>query len=266
MAACRSVRARCSRSSVMSSVRLSLTLRAQLGRLPSARRRGRPPAPRCRPAPASAASVSASWLVRLDQRLLGAALGVGDGGDLGFGLARLPLHGGQHVARLRQLGLRLAPQLAQAALLGLGRAQALGGRLGCGARGLGGAARCASWRGQRAEPAALGQPAGGGRRRLARRRRSRPSATGRPRARRDAGRASAVRCRRGAVGGGDDADLAQAARQLGRARRRGRPAARRLRAGPDPLPLAALRRQCTGASSAAGASRSSPSAAASAIS
>ena len=49
-----------------------------------------------------------------------------------FGLARLPLHVGQQVARLGELALRLAPALAQVALLGLRRAMHLGGSFGGG--------------------------------------------------------------------------------------------------------------------------------------
>jgi hypothetical protein len=57
--------------------------------------------------------------VRLGQRLLRVAARIGDRGDAGLRLPRLPLHGSEHVAGLRQLALRLAPQLAQVALLSL---------------------------------------------------------------------------------------------------------------------------------------------------
>ena len=122
MAACRSVRARCSRSSVMSSVRLSVT------------RARRSTAAVCAPArSASSVSVPRQRAARPPRSRRGgraprrgppgAALGVGDGRDLGFRLARLALHGGEHLARLRHLGLRLAPELAQPVLLGVGRAR-----------------------------------------------------------------------------------------------------------------------------------------------
>ena len=42
------------------------------------------------------------------------------GGELAFGLARRPFDGGERLARFRQHGLRLAPELAQPLLLGLG--------------------------------------------------------------------------------------------------------------------------------------------------
>ena len=214
----------------------------------------------------SAVSVSDELGVRLGQRFLGVAAGVGDRRDPGFGLARLPLHGGEHVAGLRQLALRLAPQLAQAPLLALRRAQALGGLLGGGARGLGRAARLGLLARQRAQPAALGQPRGGGGRHL----RGGDEAVPAPQmalARDEAlaGLQQTLQAR--AVRGVDDADLAQAARQLGRRPRRG-PTSGSTPAGSGGIGLRAPRSgaNACGASGATGASRSSPSAAASAIS
>ena len=216
IAACRSVRARCSRSSVMSSVRLSVTRerRSAAAVCAAARSASRASVP---PSAARAASVSDEVAMRLGERVLGAALGVGDGGDLGFRLARLTLHGGQHLAGLRQLGLRLAPELAQPLLLGLRGRQPLRRRLG-------GGARAPPRRGAPRPPARASAPSrlrsasrvaaavdtcGGG-----------DEAVPAPQvalARDQALAGPQGALQPGAVRGGDDADLAQAARQLGRA-------------------------------------------------
>ena len=189
MAACRSVRARCSRSSVTSSVLASLT-RVRSSAVSF-----------CAAASCAVQCLGAAQrphrrlglgelLARFEQGLLGAALGVGDAGELGLGLARLALHGGQQLARLRRAGL------GSRATAGAGAAPRPG--------------PCAAARRHRlpargqprrpgaapppARPAARAgrAPSGGWRRRWlpARRRRTRPSATGRPRSRPGAAPAS----------------------------------------------------------------------------
>ena len=101
-------------------------------------------------------------LARLGQRLLDAAPGVGDAREPGLGLARLALHAGQGLARRSKPALAVAPQLAQAALLLLGGAVRLVGRIGCRARGLRSLALHLLLPDQQPKAAALAQPAGGG--------------------------------------------------------------------------------------------------------
>ena len=181
----------------------------------------------------------------------------------GFCLARLPLHGGQHVARLRELALRLAPAAGAGAAPRPAPRACISAAASAAARAASADARAprTSSRGQRAEPAALGQPGGGGRGHL----RGGDETVPAPQIalagdQTLAGLQQPLQAR--AVGDGDDADLAQAARQLGRARDVGN---QRLDAGGQRrvgLPLAALsapvHRRFLGAT---GASRSSPSAA-----
>src|SRR5438132_80919 len=116
--------------------------------------------------------------------------------------------------RLRQLALRLAPQLTQATLLALHRAQALGRLLGGGTGGVGRAAHTGLLARQRAKSAALGQARGGGGRHL----RGGDEAVPAPQMafagdQALSGLEATLQTR--AVRGVDDADLAQAARQLG---------------------------------------------------
>ena len=147
----------------MSSVLASLTLRAQLAGCLLRGARARPPAPRCRRAPAarprsrpaaSCASTSASCV-----RLLASATPA----MLGLGLARLPLHGGQHARASAQArpGIR--------ATAGAGAAPRPAPRAGARpparlrARAVSAAlALHLLLAGQQPEPAALLQPAGGG--------------------------------------------------------------------------------------------------------
>ena len=84
MAACRSVRARCSRSSV-DELGARSRRRACAASSASVLRGGqrRPPGPRAARALQAPASVSASCSLRLDQLFLGARPCVGDGGELG---------------------------------------------------------------------------------------------------------------------------------------------------------------------------------------
>ena len=144
MAVWRSLRARCSRSSVISSVRLSLAL-VRSSAVSFCEAASSPSSVSMPPCSCRAVSISASFSCASTSAspmrdLASATLAMRD-----FGLARLPLHVGQQVARLRQLALRLAPQLAQVALLGLRRAMPLGSGLGA-ARASSEAWRdCASW-------------------------------------------------------------------------------------------------------------------------
>ena len=97
--------------------------------------------------------------MRLHQRLLGALPGIGDTGQPGLGLARLPLHGGQRLAGLGEAGLAVAPHLAQLALLVLRLAMRLGCGLGLGPRGFGGLALRLLLLHQQPQPAPLAQAA-----------------------------------------------------------------------------------------------------------
>ncbi len=100
--------------------------------------------------------------VGFEQGLLRPLLGIGDAGKLGLCFARLTLHRGQRLARLRQAALAIPPKLAQAPLFALGRTQPFGRLLGLAARGFGGAALHLLLAGKDPEAAALLQSAGRG--------------------------------------------------------------------------------------------------------
>ena len=230
----------------------------------SARPRDRLPASPCRRALHGGFGLGKLGM-GFEQALLRRLLGVGDAGDLGLGFARLPLHGGQHLARLRQLGLAIAPKLAQAAFFALGRTQALARpprrrpraasaarrcASSCPARSPAGCARAGGWRRQSAPWAAATKPS--------QRHRSPSSET-----RRWPG--LSCRCSRAPSARRTTPICLSRRAQLGRRCDVGA-------SGSTPAGSAGsgtrcrVERQCTGASAAAGASRSSPSAAASASS
>ena len=216
IAACRSVRARCSRSSVMSSVRPSLTRerRPAVAVCAAASSASSPsvPASVCNAASVSdrcvCASASASW-AWLRASATAAILA-----SVSRACRSMAVSTSRVCANLPCASRHSWRRRRSSSCAALRRLRRL---LGRGACRLGRAARLGLLARQRAQPAALGQPRGGGGRHL----RGGDEAVPAPQMAlaRDqtlAGLQQALQAR--AVRGSDDADLAQAARQLGRAR------------------------------------------------